>query len=97
MNDLISRQQAIKALNTQAEEMSHWSERYQEQRKGVLTAVNIIVDCPSVQPDIIYCKDCKHHWTYKCMDGMPIENCDLKQTFYDANIDYCSLAERREK
>lgn len=58
MNDLISRQQAIDALNMQAEEMSHWSERYQEQRRGILTAVNIIVDCPSAQPEIVLCKDC---------------------------------------
>lgn len=46
--------------------------------------------------EVIRCKDCKHHWTYKCMDSMPLEVCDLDQTFYDANIDYCSLAERRE-
>ena len=51
---------------------------------------------PTIQPEIIYCKDCKHHWTYKCMDSMPIERCDLEQTFYDAEIDFCSLAERRE-
>lgn len=51
MVDLIDRQQAIDALNMQAEEMSYWSERYQEQRRGILTAVNIIVDCPSVQPE----------------------------------------------
>lgn len=51
-NDLISRQQAIDALNIQAEEMSHWSERYQEQRRGVLTAINIVADCPSIQPEI---------------------------------------------
>ena len=47
------------------------------------------------QPDIIRCKDCRYHWTYKCMDGMPTERCELEQTFYDANIDYCSLAVRR--
>lgn len=56
----------------------------------------IVGQLPSIQPDIIYCKDCRHRWTYKCMDGMPLEGCDLNQTFYDANIDYCSLAERRE-
>ena len=50
---------------------------------------------PTIQPDIIHCKDCKHRWTYKCMDSMPIERCDLEQTFYDAEHDFCSLAERR--
>ena len=48
------------------------------------------------QPEIIRCKDCKHYWIHKCMDSMPIEICDLEQTFYDAEIDFCSLAERRE-
>lgn len=48
------------------------------------------------QPEITYCKDCKHHWTHKCMDSFPIERCDLEQTFYDAEHDFCSLAERRE-
>ena len=48
---LIDADTAIDALNTQAEEMSHWSERYQEQRRGVLTAINIVVDCPSIQPE----------------------------------------------
>lgn len=46
-------------------------------------------------PEIIRCKDCKHHWTHKCMDSMPIEGCDLEQIFYDAEHDFCSLAERR--
>lgn len=70
--------------------------------KGAFTdtmslAVRMVNDLPPAQPEIIYCKDCKHHWTHKCMDSMPIEICDLNQTFYDANIDYCSLAERREE
>lgn len=51
---------------------------------------------PSVQSEIIRCKDCKHHWIHKCMDSMPIEICDLEQTFYNAEYDFCSLAERRE-
>lgn len=50
----------------------------------------------TAQPEIVRCKDCKHHWTHKCMDSMPIERCDLEQTFYDAEVDYCSLAERRD-
>ena len=44
---------------------------------------------------LIRCKDCKHHWTHRCMDSMPTEICDLNQIFYDPNIDFCSLAERR--
>jgi hypothetical protein len=45
--------------------------------------------------EVVRCKDCKHHWTHSCMDAFPREICDLDQTFYDSNIDYCSLAERR--
>ena len=52
MDDLISRQAAIDALKQQAETMSQWSNRYAEQRKGVLTAVNIVEDLPSAQPEI---------------------------------------------
>lgn len=49
MEDTIYRQQAIDALKKQAETMSEWSNRYAEQRKGVLTAVNIVEDLPSAQ------------------------------------------------
>ncbi len=51
MSDLIDRQQAIDALKRQAKTMSEWSNRYAEQRKGVLTAVNIIEDLPPAQPE----------------------------------------------
>lgn len=56
---------------------------------------SVLVSLPSAQPEIIHCRDCKHHWTHRCMDSMPTEICDLNQTFYDPNIDFCSLAERR--
>jgi hypothetical protein len=48
-SDTISRQAAIDALKQQAETMSEWSNRYAEQRKGVLTAVNIVEDLPPAQ------------------------------------------------
>ena len=49
LDDTISRREALDALTKQADEMSRWCERYQEQRKGVLTARNIIKDLPSAQ------------------------------------------------
>lgn len=49
--DTISRQAAIEALKQQAETMNEWSIRYAEQRKGVLTAVNIIEDLPPAEPE----------------------------------------------
>jgi hypothetical protein len=60
-------------------------------------AIRQVKALPPAQPEIIYCKDCKHHWTHKCMDSFPIERCDLEQTLYDAEHDFCSLAERREE
>lgn len=50
MSDLIEKQTVIDALKLQAEEMANWSERYAEQRKGILTAINIVSDLPSAQP-----------------------------------------------
>jgi hypothetical protein len=63
--------------------------------KGLVKAHKIIADMPSAKPEIIRCKGCKHHWIHRCMDSMPTEICELGQTFYDANVDFCSLAERR--
>lgn len=73
--------------------MEKVAEEYGERARDRL--YQIIRYMPPAQPEIIQCKDCKHHWTHKCMDSMPIERCDLEQTFYDAEVDYCSLAERR--
>ena len=91
MSDLISRQAAIDALcNYYCG--GHQDCKYYPNCENLKT----IEQLPSAQPDIIRCKDCKHHWTHGCMDSMPIERCDLGQTFYDAEVDFCSLAERRE-
>ena len=81
MDDMISRQKAIDALG---EKPLAWEQG--EYEEGLQT---------QWESEIVRCCDCKHHWTHKCMDSMPIERCDLEQTFYDAEVDYCSLAERR--
>lgn len=93
---LIPLQAAVDALKQQIEEMSHWSERYAEQMKGILTAINIVSDLPSAQPEIIRCKDCRY---YEWMSNrVPAE-----QTWFCHNWnaetgknDFCSYAERRE-
>lgn len=128
MNDLISRQAAIDALDVLCQEhryrilgkretYSQYNEAWQD---ALDRAEGAIFNLPSAQPEpsqvardiatilenekdmrvianlgIIHCKDCKHHWTHSCMDAFPREICDLDQTFYDSNLDYCSLAERR--
>ena len=52
---------------------------------------------PADVTHVIRCRKCKYFWTYRCMDSMPIEMCELGQTFYDPDRDFCSLAERREE
>ena len=46
---------------------------------------------------VIHCRNCRYFRTHTCMDSMPIEICDLDQTFYDPDRDFCSLAESRER
>lgn len=93
MEQLILRQAAIDALSELATFMDECSEHTWMYTDDVYKAIKQL---PPAQPEIVRCKDCKHRWTHKCMDSMPIERCDLEQTFYDAEVDYCSLAERRE-
>lgn len=93
--ELISKQNVLDALrtcyDTETITMDNGDEyiNYED-------AVGEIEQLPSAHPEIIRCKDCKHYWIHKCMDSMAMEICDLEQTFYDAEIDFCSLAEREE-
>lgn len=89
MNDTIS----IRAVIDVIEDFPHGDVWNVESMEEMIDRIKLL---PSAQPEIIYCKDCKHHWTYKCMDSFPIERCDLEQTIYDAEHDFCGLAERRD-
>ena len=91
MNDLISRQEVSDWLKQYGQDVLH-----QKYKFSLMYIWKNLMDLPSVQPERIYCKDCKHHWTHRCMDSMPTEICELGQTFYDSSFDYCSLAERKE-
>lgn len=51
---------------------------------------------PADVAHVIHCRNCKYFRAHRCMDSMPIEICDLDQTFYDPDRDFCSLAESRE-
>lgn len=95
MDDLISRQVAIKKFNERQRKLIYCFGFENDMVKIMDIAKSIIIAIPPAQPEIIRCKNCKHHWTHKCMDSMPIERCDLEQTFYDAKHDFCSLAEKR--
>ena len=75
-DDLISRQAAIDELDKGA-----WGVEWDK-----TLAKAMIESLPSAQPEIIWCKDCKH-W-----DG--VDTCDV----IDAPVwdnDFCSMAERR--
>ena len=94
MSDLIGRDEAIAKI-----EKAMCEDGFRD-ASGLVhktTVYAILRSLPEVKPEIIHCKDCKYYWTHRCMDSMQSENCDLGQTFYDADVDYCSLAERREE
>ena len=83
MDDLISRQAAINAIeNTDAKmSMTEWDE-----------ITDAVMSVPSAQSEIIRCKDCKHHVLHK---RLSIPWCRLLHM--DMGDDqFCSCAERRK-
>ena len=59
-NDYIRREDVVDALKAQADTMRTWVERYAEQRRGILTAVNIVEDIkPADVVPVVRCKECK--------------------------------------
>ena len=73
MDDLISRQDAIDAV-------------IKRDANCGIDSAEVLKSLPSTQPEIIYCKDCKHY------DGRPCGIVD----FYNTGSDFCSRAERRQ-
>lgn len=85
MSDLISRQAAIDAT---------WKDPSYTDPLNVLTEVrDRIKALPSVQPDIIHCKDCKHseHW-YGDKSRCFLWHEEGIDVFEDG---FCNYAERR--
>ncbi len=93
---LIDREEAIKEL-TKAQLSADYCREHDIDNSINLGMMCIVLRSLPITQEIIHCKECKHHWTHKCMDGIPIEICDLKQTFYNAEVDFCSLGKRREE
>ena len=82
MFDLISRNQAIEAIKNIPD--GNWARK---------VYVNEIKSLPSMEHEIIHCKDCVHHFLYK--DKIPC--CSIKDYGYGwEDNDYCSRAERIE-
>ena len=101
MNDLIEKQDAIDAAIEAADE---WDGGYSLTRAKMIE--NKLKDLPSVQPEIIHCKDCKYYIPYDWMfDGLtrssnrndytPDEiGCAVNDHNYPPE-GFCSNAERR--
>ena len=100
--DLIDRQQAIDEANAWL--LDCLKVNKQDRSCGLIRRLE---DLPSVQPEIVRCKDCKHWIPYDWMfsevwqsrniadypeDEIGCKYCDMSMK---AN-DYCSRAERRE-
>ena len=92
MNDLISRQQAIDALQKEINKAKPpFDDVVGSIRCGVRLARNIIEDLPSAQPEIITCKDC-YWWTKQeySLQG----RCD-RYGMYPTGYWYCAGARER--
>lgn len=102
--DCISREQAIDAIN---EYMVGKRCDTDGTMMARLVIDKVIKQLPSIQPEIVRCKDCKHWipydwmfsevWRSKNMADYPEEDigCDCSDMAMKAN-DFCSRAERRE-
>ena len=87
MDDLISRQAAIDALDEiEAEVADGYGYQYAKWRE-------YFVEMPSAQPEIIRCKDCKYHHYSEC----EIPYCDRIDYGYGwKDEDFCSHGERKD-
>ena len=65
-------------------------------KSGILEVVRCgIGNLPSVQPEIIYCKDCKY--SHMTINGL-CKYCDIwfpDEEMYESGKHYCASAERR--
>ena len=98
MNDLISRQAAIDAINrygsvwmeyTEIMSVDELAERALKASKQSM--VKILHDLPSAQPKIVRCKDCKHNPKHEWF-GCPMSHLNEKQRPETA---WCWKGERR--
>ena len=104
MDDLISRQAAIDALeNDKAaldkiiKGMSAMDVRldaYVSQRNQVVYDIYAIKQLPPIQPEIVRCKDCKYAEYIDDVQTLWCTECGQGRTV--APNDFCSYAERRE-
>lgn len=93
VGELISKRQAIDAS---IEAVNSWNKSCSiGQQKRI---ENYIKQLPSVQPEIIYCGDCKYKDDGIDEDGIPFLKCLHGRSYGGTRInDFCSWAERREE
>ena len=91
MNDLISRQAAIDALQKEINKgIPPFNDVCGSIRAGVRLARNIIEDLPSAEPERIHCKECKHYIPHDKRCGY--WNHGVSLNWWD---EWCSHGERR--
>ena len=79
MSDLISRQDAIDAIDALHDKPNAWLEY----------AVDAVKKLPSAQPEIIRCRDCKHRYTDEC----PMRHVERVAYDDDGYIEYDDVVE----
>ena len=90
MDDLISRQAAIDAIEHRLAEPAY-QHTGEDWYIGMNCAESELYDLPSAQPEIIRCRDCKHWGIHKRLN---IPWC--REMHIDRGAeDFCSFAERR--
>ena len=89
MDDTISRQAAIDAIERAKTVCSQYGEIY----VAKLNAEMNIQILPSAEPEIIHCRDCKHH-SHDADYGRDWCN-RMSGVFRVKPDDYCSFAERK--
>ena len=90
MNDLISRQAAIDALERQKDKTAK-GEIGSFYNTIIQHDIDVIVELPSTQPEIVRCKDCVH---YDLAKNGYNGNCNRQYATFYAD-DFCSYGERR--
>lgn len=84
MKDLIDRQAAISALGEESEVWVDDDDYTLGQRNQWRYDVAALKAVPSVQPEIIYCKDCLHN-----------RNCEIQYHAQAGDMFFCGAGERR--
>lgn len=96
MNDLINRHAAFDALDGAAENWNIAEPYHEGIRAGLRQASRIIMNLPSAEPEIIYCKDCVHGVDYYHEGDCYCSNPKWGLKYFGGSwVFYCADAERR--